>query len=204
MPVVALTGGIGCGKSEACRIFTELGVPVVDLDKISHQLTSAGASLVQTIAQTFGDRYVTAEGAMDRALMRELVFSNVAARERLNAILHPAIYQQAIAQLKLNQSATYQILAIPLLEKEGVYRQYIQHVLVIDCEESIQIARVMQRSQLSAEEVKQIIHAQTARDERLKLADTVIVNNGNLQQLREEVIEFHEKYINTCIVSKLN
>ncbi|HAF00436.1 MAG TPA: dephospho-CoA kinase, partial [Methylophilaceae bacterium] len=114
MPVVALTGGIGCGKSEACRIFTELGVPVVDLDKISHQLTSAGASLVQTIAQTFGDRYVTAEGAMDRALMRELVFSNVAARERLNAILHPAIYQQAIAQLKLNQSATYQILAIPL------------------------------------------------------------------------------------------
>ncbi|HAJ70536.1 MAG TPA: dephospho-CoA kinase [Methylophilaceae bacterium] len=204
MPVVALTGGIGCGKSEACRIFTELGVPVVDLDKISHQLTSAGASLVQTIAQTFGDRYVTAEGAMDRALMRELVFSNVAARERLNAILHPAIYQQAIAQLKLNQSATYQILAIPLLEKEGVYRQYIQHVLVIDCEESIQIARVMQRSQLSAEEVKQIIHAQTARDERLKLADTVIVNNGNLQQLREEVIEFHENYINTCIVSKLN
>ncbi|HAF00437.1 MAG TPA: dephospho-CoA kinase, partial [Methylophilaceae bacterium] len=95
-------------------------------------------------------------------------------------------------------------LAIPLLEKEGVYRQYIQHVLVIDCEESIQIARVMQRSQLSAEEVKQIIHAQTARDERLKLADTVIVNNGNLQQLREEVIEFHENYINTCIVSKLN
>jgi len=202
MFVVALTGGIGCGKSEATKIFAEIGVPIVDLDIISHQLTAANQPLNNVIAAQFGHEFITPEGALNRATMRKLVFSDDTAREKLNAILHPAIYDEAVRQLNGHSQNDYQILAIPLLFENDRYQSHIDRVLVIDCDEKTQIERVKKRSNLTEDEIKQIISLQTPREDRLSIADDVIENNRSVAKLREKIQAIHQKYINTCIVSK--
>jgi dephospho-CoA kinase len=202
MSVVALTGGIASGKSEATRAFEALGVPVVDLDVIAHALTAAGAPLVTEIAAAFGAEYVTQDGALNRPLMRTLVFEQPEARAKLNAIMHPAIFEEAKHQLQALSSHPYQVLAIPLLKESPHYLPYIQHVLVIDCEPALQLTRVMQRSGLTEQEALKIIEAQATRESRLAIADTVISNDEDVTNLHEKIKLFHKNYINTCIVSK--
>lgn len=202
MFTVALTGGIGCGKSEATKIFAKLGVPIVDLDIISHQLTAANQPLVDTIASAFGHEYITEKGALNRAQMRQLIFNNHEARNQLNAILHPAIYQEAVRQIQAQEQAPYTILAIPLLDKDTLYASVIDRVLVIDCDENTQIERVKLRSKLNQTEIKHIIQAQAPRQERLSMADDIIENCGNVTELRQKIESLHKKYIKTCIVSK--
>lgn len=202
MMIVALTGGIGCGKSEASRLFASFGVPIVDLDSISHALTAAKQPLVSTIAATFGQEYLTEEGALNRTRMRELVFNHKDARDRLNAILHPAIYQEAINQISKHQHAPYIILAIPLLDQDSPYIAIIDRILVIDCDENTQIKRVKQRSKLSTTEIRQIINTQPSRQARQDIADDLITNDGNIENLLQKVENLHQKYIKTCIVNK--
>lgn len=202
MFVVALTGGIGSGKSTAANIFAELGVPITDVDAISHQLTAANQPLVQDIAANFGSAYITEDKALDRAAMRQLVFSNAHARNKLNSILHPAIYDVAIRELKANESAPYQILAIPLLFESPRYAAHVDRILLIHSDIKHQIARVKQRSQLPKAEILRIIQAQTPLSKQLKLAHDVIENNESVAELREKIVEIHQKYLNTCIVSK--
>lgn len=202
MFVVALTGGIGSGKSEAAKIFAELGVPITDVDAISHQLTSANQPLIPVLAANFGNQYITSDGTLNRTAMRDLVFSDQNALAKLNAILHPAIYDEAIKQLQQNIHAPYQILVIPLLFESPRYSPHISRILVIDCDEQIQVERVKKRSSLPESQIMQIIKTQTPRKQRLKLADDVIENNGNVDELREKIILIHKKYINTCILSK--
>lgn len=202
MNIVALTGGVGSGKSAACDVFNALAVPIVDLDVISHALTAADGAVMPIIISTFGETYVTEDGALNRRLMREKVFNAPEAMQQLNDIMHPAIYQAAIEMFELHDEAAYQILAIPLLEKASQYQAFINHVLVIDCDVETQIQRVMQRSTLSQLEVEQIVATQISRQERLALADTVIKNDTTLANLRENVIDFHQNYIKTCIVNK--
>ena len=207
MFVIGLTGGIGSGKSEAAKIFAELGVPVTDVDVISHALTAANQPLIADIAANFGKQYITPEGALNRAAMRKLVFTNATARDKLNTILHPAIYQQALLQLEANQthinkSVPYQILAIPLLFESPRYAPHIDRILLIDCDEATQIARVKLRSNLAEADIKKIISVQTPRNKQLKLANDVVENVGNVEKLRENIMAIHQKYLNTCIVSK--
>ena len=207
MFVIGLTGGIGSGKSEAAKIFAELGVPVTDVDVISHALTAANQPLIADIAANFGKQYITPEGALNRAAMRKLVFTNATARDKLNTILHPAIYQQALLQLEANQmqatkTIPYQILAIPLLFESPRYAPHINRILLIDCDEATQIARVKLRNNLAEAEIKKIISVQTPRNKQLKLANDVIENVGNVEKLRENIMAIHQKYLNTCIVSK--
>ena len=202
MFVVGLTGGIGSGKSEAAKLFAELGVPITDVDVISHQITGANQPLIKDIEANFGYAYITPEGALNRAAMRKLVFNDDAARTKLNAILHPAIYEEALKQLEQNKGAPYQILAIPLLFESPRYSPHINRILLIDCDEATQIARVKLRSQLPESEILQIIKTQTPRKKLLSLANDMIKNNENVAELREKVIEIHQKYLNTCIVSK--
>ncbi len=207
MFVVALTGGIGSGKSAAAKIFAELGVPVTDVDVISHTLTAANQPLVNDIKANFGSDYITPEGALDRTAMRKLVFTDEVARAKLNALLHPAIYDEALLQLQTNQdylskSAPYQILVVPLLFDSPRYLPHINSILVIDCDESTQIERVKQRSNLPESDIINIIKAQTSRKKQLTLANEVITNNENVEKLREKILEIHQKYINTCILSK--
>jgi dephospho-CoA kinase len=208
MFVVGLTGGIGSGKSEAAKLFAALGVPVTDVDLIAHQLTAAGQPLLQEIARAFGKEYLLENGALDRKALREKVFSDDSARNQLEAILHPAIHQHAQRELDENSLAAkskipYQILVIPLLFEGSRYQDVLQRTLVIDCDESLQISRAMQRNnELSESAVLAIMKAQVPRKKRIELADDVIENNGSLEALKENVLKIHGKYIHTCIVSE--
>jgi dephospho-CoA kinase len=194
MLTVALTGGIGSGKSEAARAFASLGVPIVDLDLISHQLTGPKQALVKQIASQFGQEYITEDGALDRHKMRQLVFNNPECLRQLNAILHPAIQSEAVQQLQSNKDTPYTLLVIPLLDKKSLYYALIDYVLVIDCDEQLQIERVKQRNQLAEDEILNIIRTQISRKERIAMADDVINNTENIHQLHQEVKRLHTKY----------
>lgn len=199
MWIVGLTGGIGSGKSEAARLFSALGVPVVDVDKISHEITSSGHPVLQQIAQQFGAEFLNVNGELNRAALREKIFSDKSAKQALEAILHPAIYEQVIAALDTNKNAPYQIIDIPLLFESDRYLKLINRSLVIDCEPALQIARTKQRSGLRDDAIQKIIDAQIPRVQRNQLADDVIFNNGSIKELDENVHRLHLAYSKACI-----
>ncbi len=200
MLIVGLTGGIGSGKSAVAGMFAELGVPVVDTDRIAHELTAAGQPVLREIAALLGADVIDAEGALDRRLVRQRVFADPALRQQLEAILHPRIRERALERLSSHPAAPYQILVVPLLFETQGYRGIVQRSLVVDCDETQQIRRTMARSQLAEAEVRAIMAAQMSRAQKLALADDVIHNDGTLQELADQVEEKHKKYINTCIV----
>jgi dephospho-CoA kinase len=194
---VGLTGGIGSGKSAVADAFSALGVPVVDTDAIAHALTTAEGAAMLPIRQAFGDAVIAADGALDRAAMRALVFSDAAARRHLEAILHPLIREESdrcVASAAAD-GAAYAILMVPLLIESGTYRERVQRVLVVDCAEATQIRRVMARSGLVQADVERIMQAQATRQQRLAAADDVIDNEGPLDALPERVRQLHEEYL---------
>lgn len=203
--IVVLTGGIGSGKSEAARQFEALGVPIVDADVIAHSLTAAGQPILNEISRIFGSDMLNADGTLNRAKLRDHVFNNTVERLKLEMIIHPAIHQQALKQLEDNElrlHPAYQILVIPLLFENNRYNGVADKILVIDCDESLQIKRAMARSNISESNVKDMMKAQVARNVRLDSADEIIVNDGSLAELQEKVVRIHKKLIKTCIVSK--
>lgn len=202
MIIVGLTGGIGSGKSEAARMFAELGIPVVDTDQIAHALTAPGQSVLQEIATALGDDTLNPDGSLNRVLLRQRAFTDPDVRRRLESILHPRIRERALQLLDQHTDAPYQILVVPLLFETNGYGGLINRSLVIDCDETHQIQRAMTRSQLSEQEVRAIMAAQLPREQRLARADDVIENNGTLENLNAQVVDKHEKYIKTCIVSQ--
>ncbi|HWU33872.1 MAG TPA: dephospho-CoA kinase [Methylovorus sp.] len=200
--IVGLTGGIGSGKSAAAAQFAALGTPVIDVDTISHALTAPGQPALLTIASALGQDMLNADGSLNRAAVRGKVFEDAAARRQLENILHPAIYEEAQRQLlQARHSAPYCVIVVPLLFESERYQQLIDRSLLIDCDETIQIARTMQRSQMTESEVRNIMAAQLSRETRQQFADDIILNNGSLEELHKDVMAFHQKYINPCIVS---
>ncbi len=205
MYIVALTGGIGSGKSEAAKQFAQLGVPIVDTDVIAHELTAAGSPMIRRIAELFGQDILNEDNSLNRGKLRARVLNHNAERIKLEGLLHPAIYDQALTQLEDNQrtlNPVYQILVIPLLFENNRYRNVINKILVIDCDERTQISRAMTRSKLSEQEVKALMAAQVSRSIRLQGADEVIENNSSFADLIEKVKQMHNKIIKTCLVSK--
>jgi len=205
MYIVALTGGIGSGKSEAAKQFAQLGVPVVDTDVIAHTLTATGSPMLSEISKIFGADILNGDGSLNRASLRAHVLNDPTERIKLEKLLHPAIYEHAIEQLTDNENSLkpqYQILVVPLLFESNRYRNAINKIVVVDCEESLQIKRAMARSKLTEDEVRAIMAVQTTRAIRLKNADEIIENNGSLEELVENVKKIHKKLIRTCIVSK--
>lgn len=192
--VIGLTGGVGSGKSTAARIFESLGAQVVDADAISHQLTGPGGAAMVAIRSTFGETFLQRDGSLDRAHMRDLAFTDPAARGRLEEILHPLIRAET-ARLVAASTAPYVILVVPLLLEKGAYRDRIQRVLVIDSDPEVQIKRVMQRSRLSREAVASIMAAQMDRASRLAAADDVLDNTGAEDALRRQVERLHRRYM---------
>ena len=191
---VGLTGGIGCGKSKAADMFAELGAAIVDTDAISHELTGPGGGAMPLIEKTFGAEYVRADGSLDRSRMRSRVFSSPEAKRDLEAILHPLIRAQVRGRVA-EAAAPYVIIAVPLLLETGGYRDLVNRVLVVDCDESRQIARTMARSQLGEDEVRRIMAAQIPRAERLKAADDVLNNDADIETLRSGVETLHQRYL---------
>jgi dephospho-CoA kinase len=192
--VVGLTGGIGSGKSRVAELFVERGAALVDTDAIAHELTGPGGGAMAALQAEFGATVVDAQGGLDRAAMRQLVFADPARRRRLEAILHPLIRQLAGERCRA-ATAPYVILAVPLLVESGSYRQRCQRILVVDCPEELQIARVLARNGLTAEQVRAIMAAQASREQRLAAADDVIVNDADFASLAERVEELHRKYL---------
>ncbi|WP_124706053.1 dephospho-CoA kinase [Sulfuriferula multivorans] len=191
---VGLTGGIGSGKTSVSRIFAELGAGVVDTDEISHTLTGPAGMAMEAIRLAFGDEFIAPDGALDRAAMRTLIFTDSTAKARLEAILHPMIRSRALLAT-LQSEAPYTMLVAPLLLETGSYEEVVKRVLVVDCEERMQIMRTMQRASLSEEQVRAIMANQLPRKARLARADDIIVNNGSLDDLREQVQTLHQAYL---------
>lgn len=191
---VGLTGGIGSGKSTAASLFAELGVPIIDTDSISHQITQSGGAAIPSIRAEFGADYIDATGALNRAKMRQLVFSDSAAKHRLEQILHPLILAQARSQA-LSSPAPYVLLVIPLLFETSDYKNWLQHTVAVDCSEDTQLARATMRQGLNEQTVRAIMSQQLSRSQRLQLADDAINNDGSLTELRMQIEPLHQRYL---------
>lgn len=190
---IGLTGGIGSGKSTVSKLFEELGIPVIDADVIAHQIVEPGQPALKQLVQAFGERFLNADGSLNRAELRERVFSDPAQKKRLEQLLHPIIYRKIEVEIdKLN--SPYCILSIPLL-LETKMTSFVDRVLVIDCPIETQIERVKKRDGFSTERIRSIIASQVSRDERLSCADDIIDNSKQAAQLAEQVKKLHNLYL---------
>lgn len=193
--LIGLTGGIGCGKSTVSALFKKFGVRIIDTDELSRELTQSGGAAIAQIRNAFGVDYIDTSGALDRARMRELIFSHPAEKQRLEAIIHPLILKQTQELAQAATSAPYTLLVIPLLFETQSYRNWLSRILVVDCPEDLQIERTMQRSGLDRRAVESIMAQQIARSERLALTDDVICNDGDLSALSNRVTRLHQQYL---------
>ena len=192
--IVGLTGGIGSGKTTVADLFAERGIAVVDTDRIAHELTAAAGAAMPGLIDRFGAAIATPDGALDRTAMRRIAFADPAARSALEGILHPLIRTQSATRCAAAASP-YVVLAVPLLVETGAWQERCDRVLVIDCPETVQIARVMQRSGLSADEARAILAAQATRAQRLAVADDILSNDAGRDALQPQVAALHEKYL---------
>jgi dephospho-CoA kinase len=190
---IGLTGGIGSGKTSVSDIFSELGVPVIDTDLVARQLTARDGAALPEIRSAWGESVMRPDGELDRDALRHRIFAAPEERRRLEAILHPLIRRQVVAELA-SLNAPYVVVVIPLLVETGNYRELLDRVLVVDCPESLQLERVRARSGLSAEEVSAIFSAQVDRASRIVAADDVIVNDSDSRSLRDLVLSLDAKY----------
>jgi dephospho-CoA kinase len=190
--LIALTGGIASGKSAVAELFARLGVPVLDTDQIARDVVEPGTATLAKLVAEFGGDILDASGRLDRARMREQVFREPAQRKRLESITHPAIREE-LARRSKDAGGEYQIHVIPLLVEGGRTDLY-DRVLVVDCPEENQIGRLMARDQTDAELARRMLTAQATREQRLSIADDVIVNTGTVEDLQRFVQTLHQNY----------
>ncbi len=193
MLVVALTGGIGSGKTTACRLFETLGTPIIDADLIARSLVEPGEPALDEITQQFGSAVLTTKGTLDRKRVRQLIFSDREKRHLLESILHPRIRREMVRRIA-ELTTPYCIVAIPLLVESG-QMVIADRVLVIDTTESEQLQRVVERDEQTEEAVAAIISSQASRAARLALADDIIDNSGDIGHLQAQVESYHQKYL---------
>ena len=194
--VVGLTGGIASGKSEVTRRFEALGIVVADADLAARAVVAVGSPALARIAQRFGAQVLQADGSLDRAQLRARVFADPAERRALEAITHPAIRELMQAQCRQAESA-YAIAAIPLLAEVGGRQAYpwLDRIVVVDAPVAVQHARLMQRDGADARLAQQMIDAQASREQRLALAEDVVINDGHPDALQAQVEALHRQYL---------
>jgi dephospho-CoA kinase len=190
---VGLTGGIASGKSTVSQLFSALGVPIIDSDEIARDIVAPGMPALAAIGARFGTGVLRSDGSLDRAALRRQVFEDATARRDLEAITHPAIRAE-MERRSRQAGGRYQILAIPLLA-EGGGRDRVDRVLVVDCPEELQVRRVMARDQVPESQARAILEAQAGRSVRLGIADDVILNEGDIAALRDQVDRLHRAYL---------
>ena len=198
-PVVrlGLTGGIGSGKSTVASLLAARGAAVVDADAIARELTAPNGLAMPMIADTFGQDFITSAGALDRDKMRTLAYSDPTVRKRLESIIHPLVARETQSQalIAANDGRACIVFDIPLLVESPIWRQKVDHVLVVDCTPEAQVRRVMARSQLTRNAIEKIISSQAGREQRLSAADTVIFNvDVTLESLADEVRQISHRF----------
>jgi dephospho-CoA kinase len=192
---VALTGGIGSGKSTVAGLFATHGAALIDTDRINHELTAPGGTALTAIVEAFGTDLLGADGALDRARLRAIVFDDVAAKQRLEAILHPRIRARADEMAATAaRSAPYLVFVVPLLVESGTWRERFDRVLVVDCTVATQLQRVLARG-IPSDQALQIIAQQASREQRLAAADDVLGNDGAVAELAPRVARLHAHYL---------
>lgn len=191
--VVAITGGMGCGKSAVAQFFSDLGVPVIDADQIARDLVAKGQRALADIIKHFGPKILKSDGELNRGLLREIIFNHPEEKKWLEGLLHPLIYQ-TLADKISEINYTYCITVIPLLtEQYALYQKLIDYVVLIDASEEQQLAWVTKRDSCSNALIKKMIYSQATPQERLKIADTVLLNNSTLEELKKKVLNLHHK-----------
>lgn len=190
---VGLTGGIASGKSTAAKFFGALGVPILDSDQIARDVVEPGQPPLERLVERFGQKILTPDGHLDRPALRDIVFSDPRARADLEALTHPAI-GAAMEARSAAAGGPYQILVIPLLVEKNL-AAHVDRVLVVDCDEQLQIRRLRDRDRSTPEQVQAILKAQAPRAARLKAADDVIHNDTDKSAVRDQVGALHARYI---------
>jgi dephospho-CoA kinase len=191
---IGLTGGIASGKSIVTQRFAELGVPVIDADVVARRVVEPGQVGLEQVVRHFGPGVLDASGKLDRRALREMIFSDPASRQALDAILHPLI-RAAMELEAADAKGPYLVMAIPLLVESGGARERVNRVLVVDVDEAQQLKRVQARDSSSAEQARAILASQANREARLAAADDVLENSGSVADLRQAVDVLHEKYL---------
>lgn len=190
---VGLTGGVASGKTSVSQLFGALGVPVIDADQVARDVVAPGTQLLAQVFENFGPQLRRSDGSLDRSALRRLVFSDVRTRRQLEALLHPAIRVRT-ELLAAKAGGQYQIHVIPLLVENHAGSQY-DRVLLVDCPESLQVARLLARDGCDAQQAQAMLASQASREARLAVADDVIVNNGAPADLAPQVAALHQQYL---------
>jgi len=190
---VGLTGGIASGKSTVAKFFAALGIPILDSDQIARDVVEPGQPPLERLVERFGRRILTADGHLDRPALRDIVFSDPKARADLEALTHPAI-GAAMEEQSATAGGPYQILVIPLLVEKNL-ASHVDRVLVVDCDEELQIRRLRDRDASTPEQIAAILKAQAPRAVRLKAANDIIRNDADLSAVREQVAALHARYL---------
>ena len=190
---VGLTGGIASGKSTAAKFFGALGIPILDSDQIARDVVEPGQPPLERLIERFGQKILTPDGHLDRPALRDIVFSDPKARADLEALTHPAI-GAAMEARSAAAGGPYQILVIPLLVEKNL-ASHVDRVLVVDCEEELQIRRLRNRDGSTSAQVEAILKAQAPRAARLKAADDIIHNDTNMSAVRDQVAALHARYL---------
>ena len=193
MFIIGLTGGIGSGKSAAATILKRLGLKIIDLDQITHDLMKPSELGYIEIKKEFGEKYIDTKGAIDRKLLREEIFSSLDLKKRIESILHPIIFEECSKQLNKLKHEKYIVLVIPLLFETKNYISLIDESLLIDCDPETQIERVIKRDNVSKALANRIIKNQMNRQEKQLLADKVILNDGNINHLKTQLDSYYKK-----------
>lgn len=182
---VGLTGGIACGKSVVAEMFAELGAEIIDTDVIAREIVAPGKPALIEVRKRFGDQVLSDDGSLDRAALRQIVFSDSRARRDLEAILHPRIREETRRRARQGRG-DYQLIVVPLLYESPI-REFVDRILVVDCDEKTQLERLLARDSESAAQAMRMIEAQATREQRLSIADDVVDNSGDLEVTREAV-----------------
>ena len=191
--IIGLTGGIGSGKSAAAALFEDIGVDLIDADDLARDSLSINSEGYKLFIEEFGDKYLDENKNINRELIRKLIFNDSDAKSKLENIIHP-IVRSGIETFIRNTKSNYCIIVVPLIFETNSSKIY-DRILVIDCDVDVQISRTSKRDNQTKSDIENIVNEQATRGQRLSIADDVIVNNGSLDLLRNEVLKIHKKYL---------
>ena len=194
MLTIGLTGGIGSGKTEVARLFEQLGVPVIDADRIAHQLVNRGTDALAEVVRSFGETVLTAAGQLDRARLAEIIFNDPGKKRLLESIIHPRVREQIRLDKDQYHDEPYIVVVIPLLLESGQH-DLVDRVLVVQAPEITRIQRVSARDGRSEEQIRAIIQGQADDAAREAAADDMIDNTGTLDDLQPQVLKLHQQYL---------